>query len=486
MSDNPVYTTSGGAPVSDPNAMVKIGKFGPNLLQDHHLIDLLSHFDRERIPERVAHAKGAGAHGYFEVTDDVSDICKADFLQGIGKKTPLFTRFSTVGGERGTADTVRDNRGWATKIYTQEGNLDWVNINTPVFFIRNGVQFPFLVHTQKSRDPQTNLKDRNIFWDFLCNNPESLHQTMITFTDRGTPMSYRHMNTYSGHTYKWENKNGDWHYVQIHIKTDQGVKNWNNEQATALTAENPDYATQDLFDAIERGEYPSWTVYVQTMTPEQAKNAPFSVFDLTKVWPHADYPLRRFGKIVYNRNPENYFAEVEQSGFTPANTVPGIQPSADPVLQARLFSYADTQRYRLGVNYQQYPINKPLRAFCPFQRDGAAAVNGNYGKLPNYPSSLQPINYQLGITLAEHQEVWEGPASVVHWGATEEDFVQPRALLKVLERTGQRDALVHNVAVDAQHTKPVIQDRIFEYFSRADPQLGQDIRTATLQLNPRH
>jgi catalase len=480
----PVYTTSNGCPVKDPNASIGVGQHGPLLLQDHHLIDLLSHFDRERIPERVAHAKGSGAYGYFEVTDDISDLVCADFLNGIGKQTKLFTRFSTVGGEKGSPDTARDARGFAIKFYTEEGVIDWVYLNTPVFFIRNPAQFPSLVHTQK-RHPQTNLKDPDMFWDFLANNQESLHQVMTLFSDRGTPFGYRHMHGFSTHTYKWTNKEGKWWYVQIHLITDQGIKNFNNEEAVELAGTDPDHSQEDLFQAIEQGNNPSWTCYVQTMTAEQAEKAPFSVFDMTKIWPYKEYPRRRFGKLVLNKNPENYFAEVEQAAFSPAHTVPGIEPSADPVLQSRLFSYSDTHRHRLGVNYQQIPVNCPLRAFNPMQRDGGMVVNGNYGALPNYPSSFEPINYRLNVNMSEQHEKWVGTATAFHWAATEGDFEQPRKMWEMFGSTGQQDALVHNVSVHLQAAKTELQDRVFDMFSKASPEMGRRIKDATLKLSPR-
>jgi catalase len=450
------------------------------------MIDLLAHFDRERIPERVVHAKGSGAYGHFEVTDDISDLVSSDFLNDIGKKTKVFTRFSTVGGEKGSADTARDPRGFATKFYTEEGVIDWVFNNTPVFFIRNPVKFPTFIHTQK-RHPQTNLKDANMFWDFLSSNQESLHQVMVLFSDRGTPFGYRHMNGYSGHTYKWTNKEGKWLYVQIHLITDQGIKTMNNEEAGDLTGSNPDHAQQDLFRAIEKGDHPSWTCYVQTMTPEQAERAPFSVFDLTKVWPHKDYPLRRFGKLVLNKNPENYFAEVEQAAFSPAHTVPGFEPSADPVLQSRLFSYSDTHRHRLGVNYQQIPVNCPLRAHNPFQRDGGMTVNANYGALPNYPSSFEPLNYRQDVKLSESHEKWVGTATAFHWAAVDGiDYEQPRNMWEMFGKTGQQDPFVHNLSQHLQAAKPEIQDKVFEMFSRASVDMGRRIRDATLKLSPRN
>lgn len=482
----PTYTTSNGCPVANSNASQRIGTNGPLLLQDFHLLDLLAHFDRERIPERVVHAKGSGAYGYFEVTDDVSDLTTANFLQKVGTKTKTFTRFSTVGGEKGSADAARDPRGFSTKFYTEEGNLDWVFNNTPVFFIRNPSKFPIFIHTQK-RNPQTNLKDATMVWDYWTNNPEAIHQILQLFSDRGTPASYREMHGYSGHTYKWVKKDGSFNYVQIHLKSDQGIRNFNNEEAIKMSGENPDHAQQDLFENIEKGNFPSWTVYVQVMTPEQAEKVPFSVFDLTKVWPQADFPLRRFGKLVLNKNPQNYFAEVEQAAFSPSHTVPGIEPSADPVLQSRLFSYPDTQRHRLGVNYQQIPVNCPYHAFNPYQRDGAFQVNGNYGAFPNYPTQLAPINHRTDIKSHDAHEKWVGTATNFHWEASVEagDYKQANDLWNVFGRTGQQDALVHNVSVSLQGAIPFVQDKTFDMFSTVNPELGRRIKEATLKLSPR-
>lgn len=485
MSGKKVYTTANGCPVTSPYASQRVGNNGPLLLQDHHLIDLLSHFDRERIPERVVHAKGSGAYGVFEATDDVSDICSAAFLKK-GTKTRTFTRFSTVGGEKGSADAARDPRGFSTKFYTEEGNIDWVYNNTPIFFIRNPSKFPLFIHTQK-RNPETNLKDATMFWDYLVNNQEAVHQLMHLFSDRGTPANYRQMNGYSGHTYKWINDKGEFVYVQIHMISDQGIKNLTNDEAVKLSGENPDHAQDDLFDAIKNGDYPSWTCYVQTMTPEQAEKAPFSVFDLTKVWPHKDYPLRKFGKLTLNENPKNYFAEVEQAAFSPSHTVPGWEPSADPVLQSRLFSYPDTQRYRLGVNYQQIPVNCPYSAHNPFQRDGTMAVNGNYGAEPNYPSSYEPLEYK-NVEMHEKHEQWVGQATRVHWSAKVEDgdYKQAEGLWHVLgKQSGQQDNFVYNVAVHVQGAVPETQDRVFDMFSKINKDLGRRIREETLKRSPR-
>lgn len=481
------FTNSNGCPIPDPFASQRIGKHGPLLLQDFNLIDSLAHFDRERIPERVVHAKGSGAYGVFEVTDDITDICGSAFLDTVGKKTRIFTRFSTVGGEAGSPDTARDPRGFAVKFYTEEGNLDLVYNNTPVFFIRDPTKFPHFIHTQK-RNPETHLKDPNMFWDYLTTNQEAIHQVVILFSDRGTPASYREMHGYSGHTYKWSNKKGEWHYVQVHFLSDQGVKTLTNEEAGQLAGSNPDYAQEDLFKNIAKGNAPSWTCYIQTMTAEQAKNAPFSVFDLTKVWPHKDYPLRRFGKFTLNENPKNYFAEVEQAAFSPAHTVPYMEPSADPVLQSRLFSYADTHRHRLGsTNYTQIPVNCPItgRVFNPHMRDGNMNVNGNLENHPNYLATSHPIEFK-NFSLQEEQEVWEGAACPFHWKYTDDDFKQASELYKVLAKyPNQQEHLAHNVATHVSAADPHIQDRVFEMFSKVAPELGAAIKKETLELAPR-
>ncbi|GEQ69493.1 hypothetical protein JCM33374_g3165 [Metschnikowia sp. JCM 33374] len=471
----PVYTNTNGCPVSDPFASQRVGQHGPLLLQDFNLIDSLAHFDRERIPERVVHAKGSGAYGVFEVTDDITDICSAKFLDTIGKKTRLVTRFSTVGGESGSADAARDPRGFSVKLYTEEGNLDLVYNNTPVFFIRDPTKFPHFIHTQK-RNPETHLKDANMFWDFLTSNEETIHQVMVLFSDRGTPRSYREMHGYSGHTYKWSNKNGEWHYVQVHLKSDQGFHTLTNEEAGALAGSNPDHAQEDLFKEIAKGNFPSWTCYIQTMTPEQAKAVDFSVFDLTKVWPQKDFPLRKFGKFTLNENPKNYFAEVEQVAFSPSHTVPYMEPSADPVLQSRLFSYPDTHRHRLGVNYQQIPVNCPVTgAYHPHIRDGLMQVNGNLGSTPNYYSADKFATEKF--SLQEQQEVWEGAACPFHWKATDADFKQATDLWHVLARyPDQQKNLAHNVVAHASAADVEIQDRVVTYFSKVHPDLGNAIK----------
>lgn len=493
----PVYTTSTGAPVSDPFSTQRISvkkdgyKYapptGPLLLQDFKLIDSLAHFDRERIPERVVHAKGAGAFGYFEVTDDISDVCSSKFLNTIGKKTRTFTRFSTVGGERGSADSARDPRGFATKFYTEDGNLDLVYNNTPIFFIRDPTKFPHFIHTQK-RNPQTNLKDANMFWDYLTANPESLHQVMYLFTNRGTPASLRMMNGYSGHTYKWYNARGEWKYVQVHFKSKLGVHNLNNEQAGELAGADPDFATRDLFEAIEKGDFPVWECYIQTMSLEESKKLPFSVFDLTKVWPHKQFPLRHFGRLVLNENPQNYFAEVEQVAFSPSNTVPGMEASNDPVLQSRLFSYPDTQRHRLGANFAQIPVNCPFKSgsFAPQIRDGPMCVNGNLGPTPNYANAYNcPVQYNAKAKPSgdKPDEEYSGEVVPFHWTVTDYDYVQPGKLWDVLGREpGEQEALIHNVATNAINANDEIQERVCEYFGKANPEIGVSLHRALQEL----
>ena len=382
-------TTSTGAPVDNNQNSLTAGPRGPILLTDVHLIDKLAKFDRERIPERVVHAKGGGAHGFLEVTHDVSKFTRAKFLNSVGKRTPLFIRFSTVAGELGSADTDRDPRGFAIKFYTEEGNYDMVGNNTPVFFIKDPIKFPDFIHSQK-RNPQTHLRDPNMAWDFWSMSPEALHQITILFSDRGTPDGFRHMHGFSSHTYKWVNEKGEVFFVKYHFKTDQGVKNFTAKQAQEISATNKDYAIQDLYENIAKGNFPSWTWYVQLIPEKDGESYKYDIYDVTKTIPQGDYPLIPVGKLVLNKNPENYFAEVEQSAFAPTNLVPGIEPSNDKMLQGRIFSYPDTHRHRLGANFDQIPINCPYRArVANYQRDGPATVNGNQGSAPNYePNTL--------------------------------------------------------------------------------------------------
>ncbi len=371
-------TTSWGAPVGDNQNSITAGSRGPTLIQDVHLLEKLAHFNRERVPERVVHAKGAGAHGYFEVTNDVSKYTKADFLSEVGKRTPMFIRFSTVAGELGSADTVRDPRGFAVKFYTEEGNYDLVGNNTPVFFIRDAIKFPDFIHTQK-RHPQTHLKNPNAVWDFWSLSPESLHQVTILMSDRGIPATLRHMHGFGSHTFKWVNKEGEAVWVKYHFKTEQGIKNLSPDVAAKIAGENPDYHTEDLFNAIEKGDFPAWKLYVQIMPLEDADTYRWDPFDVTKVWSQKDYPLIEVGRMVLNKNPENYFAEVEQVTLSPGNFVPGIEASPDKMLQGRLFAYSDAHRYRVGANHNALPINRPKAEVNNNQRDGFMRPDNNGG-----------------------------------------------------------------------------------------------------------
>ena len=467
-------TTNFGAPIDDDQNTMTAGSPGPALLQDIHLIEKLAHFDRERIPERVVHAKGAGAHGYFEVTHDVTRYTKAKFLSEVGKRTEVLARFSTVGGEKGSADAARDPRGFAVKFYTEEGNYDLVGNNTPVFFIRDPLKFPDFIHTQK-RHPATNLKDPDMFWDFLSLTPESVHQVTILFSDRGTPRSYRHMNGYSGHTFKWYNDKGEHYWVKTHLKTDQGIQNLTRQEADRLAGEDPDHATRDLYQAIARGEYPSWTVSLQIMTPEQAAEYRFDPFDITKVLPHGDYPLVPAGRMVLNRNPENYFAEVEQAAFSPGNFVPGIAASPDKLLQGRLFSYHDTHRHRLGPNYHLIPVNRAKGVAADnYQRDGAMRTDANAGGGPNYyPNTFggpQPMPEAAEPTF----EV-SGMAARQPYTHPNDDFVQAGALYRKVMTDQDRDHLIGNIVAHLGNAQKHLQLRQTALFYKADPEYGRRV-----------
>jgi catalase len=470
MTANNELTTSFGAPVSDNQNSLTAGNHGPILLQDFHLIEKLAHFNRERIPERVVHAKGAGAHGYFEVTHDVTQWTKAKFLEKIGKQTPVFVRFSTVAGEKGSADTVRDPRGFAVKFYTEEGNYDIVGNNTPVFFVRDPMKFPDFIHSQK-RNPQTNCKDPNMVWDFLSLTPEATHQVTILYSDRGTPKSYRHMNGYGSHTFKWINAQDKAVWVKYHFKTEQGIQNFTQEEAIQLAASDPDYATRDLFEAIANGEKTAWKVCVQIMPLEDDFTYRFNPFDLTKVWSHKDYPLIPIGRLVLNRNPENYFAEVEQAAFSPANVVPGISFSPDKMLQGRLFAYADAHRYRLGGNYGLLPINYPhARQAMNYQRDGAMRCDNNGGSSVNY----EPNSFDSPKEAPQHKEPpfsISGNADRTALERNNDDFVQAGELYRLMKED-EKVRLVDNLVDSMKSAKREFQLRQVLHFYNADSEYG--------------
>lgn len=467
-------TTAFGIPVAGDQNSMTAGENGPILLQDIHLLEKLSHFDRERIPERVVHAKGAGAYGYFEVTADVTSYTKAHFLSEIGKKTEVFVRFSTVGGEKGSADAARDPRGFAVKFYTEEGNYDLVGNNTPVFFIRDPIKFPDFIHTQK-RNPVTNLPDPDMFWDFLSLTPESIHQVTILFSDRGTPATYRHTNGYSSHTFKWYNEKGEYFWVKYHLKTDQGIKNLTAQESEKLSGSDPDHATRDLYEAIKRGEYPSWTLEMQIMTQEQAKDFPWDIFDITKIWPHKDVPPVKVGKLVLNRNPVNYFAEVEQSAFCPGNVVPGIALSPDRMLQGRVFSYHDTHIHRLGANYHLIPVNAPK--FAPeksYQRDGTMRTDNNGGSGPNYwPNSFggQSPAPDKGEPMFDITG-WAGRHDFKH---RNDDFIQAGELYSRVMTDTDREHLIYNITSHLCKAQKRLQMRQTSIFYRANRDYGKRV-----------
>ena len=465
-------TTAAGIPIPDNQNSITAGPRGPVLLQDFHLLEKLAHFNRERIPERVVHAKGAGAYGTLTITSDITRYTKAAPFSAIGKKTDMFLRFSTVGGEKGSADTARDPRGFAMKFYTEEGNWDLVGNNTPVFFIRDPLKFPDFIHTQK-RVPDTNLKSPTMMWDFWSLSPESLHQVTILFSDRGTPDGFRFMNGYGSHTYSLINANNERVWVKFHVKTMQGIRNLMAADAEMLAGSNPDYATQDLFYAIEHGDFPKWRVSIQVMTDAQAEQFPFNPFDLTKVWPHGDFPLIEVGILELNRNPQNYFAEVEQSGFAPANIIRGIGFSPDKMLQGRIMAYTDANRYRLGVNYESLPVNQPRVEVNNYQRDGFMRGDGNHGSLPNYePNSFGGP--------AQNPDYAEPPFPVDGEGARynhrdgNDDYTQPGNLFRLMPADAQA-RLIENIVGSMKGIPTYIQERQIAHFYKADPAYGRGV-----------
>lgn len=472
-------TTNQGNPVDSDQASITTQKPTMTLMSDTYTIEKLAHFDRERIPERVVHAKGSGAFGYFEVTHDVTQYTCADFLSEIGKKTEMLARFSTVGGEKGSADTARDPRGFALKFYTNEGNYDMVGNNTPVFFIRDGIKFPDFIHTQK-RNPISNLKDADAFWDFLSLTPESIHQVTTLFSDRGTPDGFRHMHGFSSHTYMWYNEMGEHFWIKWHFKTDQGIKNLTDEKAAELAGTDPDYAARDLFDAIEKGNYPSWTAYVQIMRPEDADNYKFDVFDITKVWYHADYPLIPVGRFVLNRNPQNYFNDIEQAAFSPSNFVRGIYTSPDKMLQIRLFSYPDTHRHRLGTNFDQLPVNAPKCPMHNYQRDGSMNLRNDAS--PNYyPNSMDGATADKRY--APPAIDVQGMAARHEYILGDIDFVQAGEMYSRAMSDYDRTNLIKNIVGHIKNAQQHIQYRQtalfykahFEYGTRVAEGLGLNI-----------
>ncbi|MES2730127.1 MAG: catalase [Bacteroidota bacterium] len=477
--DKRKLTTASGRPYAENENSMTVGPRGPILLQDFILHEKMAHFNRERIPERVVHAKGSGAYGTFTVTNDITAYSRAKIFSQIGKETKMFARFSTVGGEKGSADTERDPRGFSVKFYTEDGNWDLVGNNTPVFFVKDPKKFGDFIHTQK-RDPFTNCKSPTMMWDFWSLNPESLHQVLILMSDRGTPYGYRHMHGFGSHTFSFINDKNERFWVKFHFKTVQGIKNFVDGDAVEMKGKDPDFAQRDLFDSIEKGDFPRWTLKIQVMPEADAKTYRWNPFDLTKVWPHADYPLIDVGTMELNVNPDNYFAHVEQSAFAPAHVVDGVGYSPDKMLQGRLLSYPDAHRHRLGGNYEQIPVNRCPYAVTNYQRDGQMAVNGNGGSNPNYfPNSFDNV-----VADQSYKEpAWSLETSVADWHdrnaeGENDHYTQPGNLYRLMTDEAKRNT-VHNIVgamsgVAGPKRNEIINRQLCHWF-RADIGLGMAI-----------
>ncbi|MGM0432445.1 MAG: catalase [Spirochaetota bacterium] len=469
-------TTVAGAPVADNQNVATVGPRGPMLLQDVWYLEKLAHFDREVIPERRMHAKGSGAFGTFTVTQDITKYTKAKLFSEVGKKTDMFARFSTVAGERGAADAERDIRGFAMKFYTEDGNWDLVGNNTPVFFLRDPLKFPDLNHAIK-RDPKTNMRSAQNNWDFWTSLTEALHQVTITMSDRGIPYSYRHMNGYGSHAFSMINADNERIWVKFHLKTEQGIKNLTDQEAADIVAEDRESHQRDLFRSIEQGDFPRWRMYIQVMTEKQADEMPYNPFDLTKVWYKGDFPLIEVGVMELNKNPENYFLDVEQAAFNPANIVPGIGFSPDKMLQGRLFSYGDAQRYRLGVNHHQIPVNAPKSKVNSYHRDGQMRVDDNAGSTLGY----EPNSYGVW---QEQPETKEPPlaskGAMDHWDFRADDddyYTQPGKLFRMMSPQ-QQQVLFDNTARAMGDIPMMIKERHVKNCMQADPDYGKGMAKA--------
>jgi catalase len=472
----PTTTTNTGIPVASDDDSLTIGPNGPTVLHDTYVVQKMQHFNRERTPERVVHAKGTGAHGFFEVTEDVTPWTSASFLSEVGKKTPMFARFSTVAGELGSADTVRDPRGFALKFYTEEGNYDLVGNNTPVFFIRDASKFLDFIHSQK-RMPDTGIRSNDMQWDFWTLKPESAHQVTTLFSDRGTPRTLRNMNGYSSHTYSWMNAKGERFWVKYHFKTVQGIENFTNAEAAAMVVEDPDFHRRDLWDAIARGDAPEWRLEMQIMPFEEAADYRFNPFDLTKVWPHADYPPITIGRMVLNANPANHFAEVEQAAFSPGNLVPGIGLSPDKMLMGRVFSYHDTHLHRIGANYEQLPINAAKSPVHTYTKDGPMTFR-HAGAEPVYaPNSYggpqADASKELPTWWVEAAEIGRY-AYELH--AEDDDFGQPGTMVRDVMTPTDREHLASNIVAHASGgVSADVLARVITYWTNVDAELGSRV-----------
>ncbi|EGY01267.1 catalase [Nitrospirillum viridazoti Y2] len=479
-SQPPRMTTTGGAPIADNQNSLTAGPRGSVLMQDYQLMEKLAHQNRERIPERVVHAKGWGAFGTLTVTHDITRYTRAKVFGAVGKKTDLLIRFSTVAGELGAADAERDVRGFAVKFYTEEGNWDVVGNNTPVFFIRDPLKFPDFIHTQK-RHPRTNLRSPTAMWDFWSLSPESLHQVTILMSDRGLPPSPRFMNGYGSHTYSFWNDQGERFWVKFHFKTQQGHKHLTNDEAAQVVGRSRESYQEDLFGSIEAGDFPRWTLQVQVMPEADADKTPYNPFDLTKVWPHADYPLIDVGVVELNRNPDNYFAEIEQAAFSPSNVVPGIGHSPDKMLQARIFSYADAHRYRLGTHYEALPVNQPKCPVHHYHKDGAMRFFRNDTGNPDAyyePNSLGGPAQDPSV--AEPPLRLSGEVGRHDHRAGNDDYSQPRALFALMDQ-GQRDRLFANIAAAMQGVPQAIMERQLGHFALVHADYAAGVRRALAQ-----
>lgn len=475
MKEKKKLTHNSGAPVVDNQNVLTAGKRGPMLLQDVWFLEKLANFDREVIPERRMHAKGSGAFGTFTVTHDISKYTKAKLFSEIGKKTEMFVRFSTVAGERGAADAERDIRGFAMKFYTEEGNWDLVGNNTPVFFLKDPLKFPDLNHAIK-RDPRTNMRSAKNNWDFWTSLPEALHQVTITMSDRGIPLSFRHMNGYGSHTFSLINAKNERIWVKFHFKTQQGIKCITDQEAEAIVAKDRESNQRDLLESIDKGDFPKWKMQIQVMSEAEAKKCKFNPFDLTKVWPHKDYPMIDVGVFELNRNPENYFADVEQAAFNPANVVPGIGFSPDKMLQGRLFSYGDAQRYRLGVNHHLIPVNAAKCPFHSYHRDGQMRVDGNHGATLGY----EPNSYGEWQEQPEHKEPpLEIDGAADHWNHREDTdyYSQAGNLFRIMSKA-QQQVLFENTARAMGDAPKEIKTRHIGNCLKADEAYGQGVAKA--------
>ncbi len=472
MNKCPVMTTAAGNPVGDNQNSLTAGSRGPVLMADYQLMEKMAHFNRERVPERVVHAKGTGAYGIFTITGDISRYTCAKIFSKTGNACQTFVRFSTVAGELGSPDTARDPRGFAVKFYTEEGNWDMVGNNTPVFFIRDPLKFSDFIHSQK-RHPQTGMRDGTMQWDYWSLSPESLHQITTLFSDRGIPATLRNMNGYSSHTFSLWNKNGERFWVKWHFKTMQGIKTMTQAEANKIAGEDLDYHRRDLFAAIDRGDFPKWRVMVQVMPELEAETYAINPFDLTKVWPHKDYPLVEVGILELNRNPQNYFAEVEQAAFEPGNMPPGMGASPDKVLQARLLSYPDAHRYRIGVNYAALEVNKPHCPVHHYQRDGQTRFDGNAGSAVNY----QPNSFDGPVDDVKYKEPplkISGDADRYDHRAENDDYTQAGNLFRLMNEDQKRQ-LIGNLVGAMQGVPKFIQVRQLKHFCKADPAYGAGV-----------